>query len=97
VKDLPDLALLGTTGPFESTALRKAIQETFAQRATHAVPTSIDPPPTRWAAVYATMVEEDGLRWTSLDELVQAVRAFLEPVLQGQEGTWDPVSWSWGE
>jgi hypothetical protein len=95
VKDMPDIALLGTTGPFESTALRDAIGATFAQRGTHDVPPSIEAPPARWAPSYASMVEENTLRWRTLDDLTAAVRAFLEPVLRGEDGVWDPASWSW--
>jgi hypothetical protein len=95
VKDLPDLALLGMTGPFDAAALRESIRATFAQRATHPVPLGIDAPPARWAAPYAAMAVENALRWTRLADVVLAVRAFLDPVLQGREGTWDPVSWRW--
>jgi hypothetical protein len=95
VKDLPDLALLATTGPFESTALREAIRATFAQRGSHEIPPSIVAPPDRWSAPYASMVEENNLRWATLDDLTAAVRAFLDPVLRGDEGTWDPPAWTW--
>jgi hypothetical protein len=95
VKDLPDLALLGTTGPFESTALHDAIRATFAQRGMHDVPSSIPDPPRSWAASYANMVEENMLRWATLDDVTAAVRAFLDPVLRGEDGAWDPASWSW--
>lgn len=95
VKDLPDLALLATTGPFESTALRGAIRATFAQRGSHEIPPSIAESPVRWSAPYASMVEENNLRWTTLDDLTAAVRAFLDPVLRGEDGTWDPPTWTW--
>jgi hypothetical protein len=95
VKDLPDLALLGTTGSFNSAALREAIGATFAQRGSHEVPSSIIDPPKSWAAPYANMVEENMLRWATLDGLTAAVRAFLDPVLRGEDGAWDPASWSW--
>lgn len=62
VKDLPDLALLATTGPFESSALRDAIRATFTQRGSHEIPPSIAEPPDHWAAPYASMVEENNLR-----------------------------------
>ncbi len=97
VKDLPDLALLGTTGAFEGAMLREAIQATFAQRGSHEVPSSIVDPPERWAAPNANMVEENLLRWATLDAVTAAVRAFLDPVLRGEDGVWDPASWSWRE
>ena len=95
MKDLPDLALLGTTGAFESAALRDAIRATFAQRGSHDVPPSIADPPETWAAPYANMVEENVLRWTTLDDLTAAVRAFLDPVLRGEDGVWGPAGWVW--
>jgi hypothetical protein len=87
--------LLATTGPFESAALGDAIQATFARRGSHAVPAAIVEPPESWAAPCANMVEENVLRWTTLGDLTAAVRAFLDPVLRGDGGVWDPVSWSW--
>jgi hypothetical protein len=45
VKDLPDIALLGTSGAFRSTLLGAAIQATFEHRGTHAVPPSLPAPP----------------------------------------------------
>lgn len=95
VKDLPDLALLATTGPFECAALREAIRATFAQQGSHEVPAAIAAPPERWSAPYADMVKENNLRWTTLDDLTAAVRAFLDPVLRGEDGVWDPPNWVW--
>ncbi len=61
VKDLPDLALLAQIGPVEPAALRKALDATFAFRASHPLPTSFPPPPASWAARYATIARDDGL------------------------------------
>ncbi len=95
VKDLPDLALLAMTGPFECSALREAIRATFAQRGSHQVPSSIAAPPEGWAAPYANMMEENRLPWATLHDLTTAVRAFLDPVLRGEDGVWDPATWVW--
>ncbi len=95
VKDLPDIALLALTGPFESHAVRAAIQVTFDARTTHPLPAAVPPPPESWRVPYARMAQENGLRWTSLDEITEVVRAFLDPVLRGDEGTWDPPTWTW--
>lgn len=95
VKDLPDLALLATTGPFESAALREAIRRTFAQRDSHEIPSSIVAPPESWSAPYVRMAEENALRWTTIEDLTSAIRAFLDPVLQESDGVWDPSTWSW--
>ena len=41
------------------------------------------------------MAKENNLRWMSLEELFEAVSAFLNPVLRGEDGIWDPDTWSW--
>jgi hypothetical protein len=96
VRDLPDLALLATTGPIEGAALRRAIELTFEFRGTHSVPTRFPPPPEFWAAPYATMAENDDLAWKTLLEVTGAAETFLNPVLESAEcGTWEPSSWLW--
>jgi hypothetical protein len=95
VKDLPDIALLATSREIEADGLRSAIRRTFDHRATHAVPAALPDPPEMWGPVYARIAEEDGLRWHTLDEALSAVRAFLDPVLRGDSGRWDPETWAW--
>lgn len=95
VKDLPDLALLATTGPFQCALLRDTIHATFAHRASHAVPAALPAPPASWARPYADMAEENDLPWTTLEDVFTRASGFLDPVLRGEEGTWDPVGWSW--
>jgi hypothetical protein len=95
VKDLPDLALLGLTGPFDAASLREAVQKTFAFRNTHSVPARLPSPPSSWGPIYARMATEDVLPWSTLDALVQAVRAFIDPLLGDADGAWAPESWTW--
>jgi hypothetical protein len=96
VKDLPDLALLATAGELEAARVRAALEQTFKFRDTHPLPVFFPDPPMAWVASYADIVQEDDLRWKTLADAVSAVRAFLEPVLTGdQTGRWDPNSWSW--
>jgi len=95
VKDLPDLALLAQTGPFDSTSLRDAVQKTFAFRKTHPVPARLQSPPSSWAPTYTRIATEDALPWSSLDVLEQAVRAFVDPLLGDEGGKWDPSAWAW--
>ena len=95
VKDLPDIALLASTGPFQSTKLRAAIEETFRFRGTHSVPTRLAPPPSSWESVYARMANNDGLAWRDLDQVERAARSFLDPLFGGVTGAWDPASWTW--
>lgn len=43
------------------------------------------------------MACEDGLFWTTLDEVTKAAHTFLTPVLAGELAvTWDPSNWAWG-
>lgn len=41
------------------------------------------------------MVENDELAWRTLDQLAVAVSHFLDPVLEGETGRWDPARWIW--
>jgi hypothetical protein len=95
VKDLPDLALLGQTGPFDCARLRGALERTFGFRGTHPLPGRLPSPPQAWAPVYARMAGDDGLPWATLSQLEQAARDFLDPVLTGGGGAWDVSSWAW--
>ena len=95
VKDLPDIALLATTGPFSSKALRAALEATFLVRGSHALPQSLPPPPTAWLARYSAMAISDGLDWKTLDAVYTAAQRFVNPVLSGTGAAWDPASWRW--
>ena len=95
VKDLPDMALLATTGPFTAAEVRAAIHATFAFRSTHPIPTVVPAPPDGWRPSYARMAASDGLAWPDLDAVLVAVRAFLDPVLVGGDGIWSPERWAW--
>jgi hypothetical protein len=96
VKDLPDLALLGQAGDREASRIRAAIQQTFAYRRTHDVPSRLPEPPAAWEKVYAAMAEEDSLPWRSLAAVTQAARAFVDPVLEDEgEARWSPADWAW--
>ncbi len=94
VKDLPDIALLATSGPFDAVDLRVAITTTFEFRASHPVPGHLPDPPRNWGDRYRRMADE-GLRWKELSEVFAAARAFLDPALSGSNGTWDPEAWAW--
>jgi len=97
VKDLPDVALLAGVRKIEGARLRRAFEQTFTSRKTHALPAALPSPPPAWAAPYARMVDEDELRWADLATLVHAVEAFLNPVLDGTAlPTWSPSTWRWG-
>jgi hypothetical protein len=96
VKDLPDIALLAGVREIAAEHLRRALEQTFTSRKTHALPLSLPPPPASWAAPYARMVEEDELTWSDLATLRHAVETFLTPVLdRSASRIWTPSMWRW--
>lgn len=97
VKDLPDIALLAGSAAIDATELVAAIEATFANRGTHPVPATFYDPPGGWAPVYSRMASEEGLDWADLAQLVGAVRSFLDPVLAGRPGVWNPAEWAWSD
>jgi len=97
VKDLPDLALIATAGSLDARRLRAALEQTFGFRGTHEVPQRLPDPPALWESAYAAMAQADHLAWPTLDEVAEAARSFLDPVLTGPfDATWDPDTWTWG-
>lgn len=95
LKDLVDIALLSEVDGHAAEGLREAIQRTFAFRDSHAVPERLPGPPAEWAAPYTRMHDEERLPWATLDEVMAAARAFLDPVLAGASGRWTAATRSW--
>lgn len=95
VKDLPDMALLAGIQTLNAGKLRAALDQTFMHRATHPLPHALPDPPPSWSAPYHAMARENDLEWPTLEQLTPAVAAFLNPVLAGRDGTWNPAQWSW--
>lgn len=96
VRDLPDLALLATTGPIEGGKLRLALERTFGYRGTHPLPACVPPLPAFWEGPYAAMAASDELTWTTLGEVTEAVSSFLNPVLRSAKiASWQPSEWRW--
>jgi len=96
VRDLPDIALLATTGPIDGRELRLALERTFEFRRTHVLPASTPAPPAHWEKPYAAMASGDRLQWKTLEELAPVVASFLNPVLDSSRpGTWNPTEWQW--
>ncbi len=96
VKDLPDIALLATTGTIHRGRLRDALDTTFTFRNTHPLPPRVPQPPASWDTPYTTMARDDGLAWGTLDDVTKAASAFLNPVLAGSSvAIWDPSTWTW--
>jgi hypothetical protein len=98
VKDLPDLGLLALTGPLEADRVRLALQQTFEFRDTHTVPQALPEPPRDWEQPYLRLARENQLKWQNLAQLTEAVRRFLDPILNGEAaGRWSPESWNWDD
>lgn len=98
VRDLPDLALLGTIRPIESTRLRAAIEQTFGFRATHEAPVALPEPPSAWRDRYAALAAEDLLPWSTLAAVFDAARRFVDAALaSASAASWDPAAWRWTE
>lgn len=95
VKDLPDMALLGTVRTLKAEIVRTAIERTFEHRATHDVPKDVPLPPADWAAAYELMAQDDELPWPTLAAVHQVVQRFLNPVLAGASAHWDVEQWLW--
>lgn len=95
VKDLPDIALLATTGELDAATLIKAIDATFAQRATHPVPESLPAPAAEWAAVYREMALASSLPWPDLESVTRAASAFVDPILARTATSWSPAACRW--
>lgn len=96
VKDLPDIALLATAQAVDAKRLRDALDLTFTFRRTHPLPGTLPWPPQAWETPYAAIAREDRLAWPTLEELMTAAKAFLDPVLAGSlNASWNPGTWTW--
>lgn len=95
VKDLPDLALLADSGPIHADVLRGAIAHIFLLRATHPIPAGLPAPSPRWEVPYARIAKQNQLRWPALADVHGAAAAFIDPVLAGCIGVWNPGMWAW--
>jgi len=96
IKDWVDILLLAGSGALRAETLTRALQATFAARGTHPLPPELPPPPISWRRAFHRIAGETGLEYASLEEAVQAMHRFLDPILSGQAGgTWNPVHWQW--
>ncbi len=96
VKDLVDLVLIATEVSLDAVQLRRALEETFEFRATHALPDRFSRAPREWVAAYARMARELGLA-ESVDDGHRIAAAMLDPVLgkRAVNGKWDPQGVRW--
>lgn len=77
VKDLVDLVLLIERTRLDAPRLAKAIRETFQRRKTHAVPSTLAPPPLSWAPSFAGMAAECSLD-PDIEKHFGVVRQFFQ-------------------
>ncbi|UCC71562.1 MAG: nucleotidyl transferase AbiEii/AbiGii toxin family protein [Gemmatimonadota bacterium] len=94
VKDLVDLLTISSSARLDGTRLRAALEATFDARASHPAPRSLPPPSAAWAAPYRRLAEELGLDG-SLEKGYREAAAFLDPLLAGETGAWDPKLGRW--
>jgi predicted nucleotidyltransferase component of viral defense system len=97
VKDLADIALLAQLGRYEAQRMSEALERTFAFRASHDLPDRLPEPPTSWPPVYERLAAMNKLPWRDLGAVLLAARAFIDPVLRGEWGIWDPDAWVWSQ
>jgi hypothetical protein len=97
VKDWVDILLLAQFGPLAATSLQQAIRLTFERRQAQPLPSRLPAPPTAWSRPFQRLSQAVGLPYLGLAEADQAIRLFLEPVLQEQTTglTWNPLRWAW--
>jgi hypothetical protein len=81
VKDLVDLVLLIELGLPDTEMVKRAVRATFARRATHPIPPTLDPPADDWRAAFASLAAEVDLRAPSLDAAIAAVAAYWRAVV----------------
>jgi hypothetical protein len=74
---LIDMVLLIGEPKLDRGRTRVAIEATFANRATHAVPQKLEAPPKEWAPVFQALARERGLT-LSVDEGFAMVQDFFE-------------------
>jgi len=95
VKDLVDVALIASGASVEADALRAAFDATFRFRDSHDVPAAVPVPPAHWTTAYPALARGNQLPWPSIAEVFDAARRFLDPVLAGESGRWDPTTSTW--
>ena len=96
-RDLVDLVAIVSGAAIEAEAQKRALRSELARRSI-AVPQHFDVPDRAlWERGYAAEAERSLLTQArSLDEALEVVRAFIDPVLDGTAvGLWDPQAGAW--
>src|SRR5207302_1891426 len=82
VKDLVDFMLICQLENIDAQRLREAIEQTFAHRGTHDLPSRLPPPPGGWERSYREEAEAVGIT-EDIREAHRLVAKWLDPVVQG--------------
>lgn len=94
-KDLIDILLIEESIVIEASALTASLRSTFGERAKHALPSRLPPPPATWADPYAKLAGSVGIE-ADLQAGYARAAAFLGPALAGTaKGRWDPAAREW--
>lgn len=75
VKDLADSLLLIDHGP-DPSEFKKAVEEIFTTRESHAIPSRIEAPPQTWVSSFTAMALDLGLTETTLDDAITKVNHY---------------------
>ncbi len=107
MKDFFDLAVIARTTTLEGSTLVDAIRATFARRNTSLPTTTPSALSTDFSSnpiktqQWRAFVTKAGLQWTSLEEVVNALAAFLNPAIAACSLTsdfdsqWNHIARSW--
>lgn len=96
VKDFVDILLMAELGTISGERLLQALQATFSAQETHALPTSVPQPPSKWESEFRRMANTVGIENMSLAQAFEILQRFLDPILKGEiPGMWDPAGQLW--
>jgi Nucleotidyl transferase AbiEii toxin, Type IV TA system len=93
-KDLIDILLIIGIEQLDAAQLREALETTFRERAQQSLPSSLPPPPESWREPYRHLATEVNVE-PELDNAFAEAVAFLDPILAGTAGIWDPLRRAW--
>ena len=96
MKDFVDILIMAEFGTISGERLLQAIQATFSAQQTHASPTSVPSPPSRWESEFRRMANDIGMINMTLEQAYGFIQSFLDPILKGENPEmWDPTGKLW--
>jgi hypothetical protein len=78
-----DLVLLIQIGLPDGALVARAIAATFARRATHPIPRTLDAPPAAWEAQYGELAQECDLAQATMHDAFAVVAVFWQGAEHG--------------